>query len=81
MRKGYYGRMKLPYCSFIQQMGRFTRTLNPANFVAVMTWPRSVYNNRFISVVGTIMEAEQLNIIANRLVDLAQRAIELRRYL
>jgi hypothetical protein len=28
-----------------------------------------------------IMEAEQLNIVANRLVDLAQRATELRRYL
>jgi hypothetical protein len=27
------------------------------------------------------MEAEQLNIIANRLADLAQRAAELRRYL
>ena len=27
------------------------------------------------------MEAEQLNIIANRLVDIAQRATELRRYL
>lgn len=27
------------------------------------------------------MEAEQLNIIANRLTDLAQRAAELRRYL
>ena len=28
-----------------------------------------------------IMEAEQLNIVTNRLVDLAQRATELRRYL
>ena len=28
-----------------------------------------------------IMEAEQLNIVTNRLVDLAQRAAELRRYL
>ena len=33
------------------------------------------------SAVRLIMEAEQLNIIANRLVDIAQRATELRRYL
>jgi hypothetical protein len=32
-------------------------------------------------IAWIIMEAEQLNIIANRLVDLAQRATELRRYL
>ena len=43
--------------------------------------PGNVYNACFISAVRTIMEAEQLNIIANRLVDLAQRATELRRYL
>ncbi len=30
---------------------------------------------------GTVMEAEQLNQIANRLADLGQRAIALRRYL
>jgi len=30
---------------------------------------------------GSIMEAEQLNIIANRLTDLTQRTAELRRYL
>ena len=30
---------------------------------------------------GCVMEAEQLNLIANRLVDIAQRATELRRYL
>lgn len=32
-------------------------------------------------IAWRIMEAEQLNIVANRLVDLAQRATELRRYL
>lgn len=32
-------------------------------------------------IAWKIMEAEQLNIVANRLVDLAQRATELRRYL
>lgn len=48
---------------------------------AIRSNPGSVYNAQFISVLRTIMEAEQLNIIANRLVDLAQRATELRRYL
>jgi hypothetical protein len=43
----------------------------------------AVYNAEFIHHAGRvlIMEAEQLNIIANRLVDLGQRATELRRYL
>ena len=41
----------------------------------------SGYNAYFISAPGTTMEAEQLNIIANRLTDLAQRTAELRRYL
>ena len=40
-----------------------------------------VYNARFNSAIRTLMEAEQLNSIANRLVDIAQRATELRRYL
>ena len=35
----------------------------------------------FSNSAWMIMEAEQLNIVANRLVDLAQRATELRRYL
>jgi hypothetical protein len=35
----------------------------------------------FYPAVRTIMEAEQLNIIANRLADIAQRTAELRRYL
>ena len=43
--------------------------------------PAGVYNPVFYSALGTIMEAEQLNIIANRLADLAQRTAELRRYL
>jgi hypothetical protein len=44
----------------------------------------AVYNNaEFIHHAGRvlIMEAEQLNIIENRLADLGQRATELRRYL
>lgn len=41
----------------------------------------NVYNPTFIAIAWKIMEAEQLNIISNRLVDLAQRATELRRYL
>lgn len=41
----------------------------------------SVYNAGFSNNAWMIMEAEQLNIVANRLVDLAQRATELRRYL
>ena len=39
------------------------------------------YNSSFYCAVKTIMEAEQLNIIANRLADLTQRTAELRRYL
>lgn len=40
-----------------------------------------VYNLSFHGFSRHIMEAEQLNQIANRLVDIAQRATELRRYL
>lgn len=40
-----------------------------------------VYNPGFYPAIRTIMEAEQLNTIANRLADLAQRTAELRRYL
>lgn len=41
-----------------------------------------VYNGRFIlQVIRENMEAEQLNLIENRLDDLGQRAAELRRYL
>jgi hypothetical protein len=41
-----------------------------------------VYNGRFIlQVIRKNMEAEQLNLIENRLDDLGQRAAELRRYL
>lgn len=43
--------------------------------------PAGGYNPVFYSAVRTIMEAEQLNTIANRLADLAQRTAELRRYL
>ncbi|MFZ2853039.1 MAG: hypothetical protein WAZ34_02880 [Rhodocyclaceae bacterium] len=43
--------------------------------------PADGYNPPFYSAVRTIMEAEQLNTIANRLADLAQRTAELRRYL
>lgn len=40
------------------------------------------YNSTFPhQKIRDIMEAEQLNIIDNRLADLAQRASELRRYL
>ncbi len=40
------------------------------------------YNHAFIfSGMHTIMEAEQLNALASRFADLAQRANELRRYL
>ena len=46
-----------------------------------MKVPIRVYNLSFIAIAWKIMEAEQLNIISNRLVDLAQRATELRRYL
>ncbi|KFB70494.1 MAG: hypothetical protein AW09_004426 [Candidatus Accumulibacter phosphatis] len=35
----------------------------------------------FIKQAGSSMEAEQLNLIENRLADLGQRTTELRRYL
>ncbi|KFB67438.1 MAG: hypothetical protein CAPSK01_003198 [Candidatus Accumulibacter vicinus] len=40
-----------------------------------------IMRSSFIKQAGSIMEAEQLNLIENRLADLGQRATELRRYL
>jgi hypothetical protein len=42
---------------------------------------RAIIRGSFLPYPDPIMEAEQLNAIANRLADIAQRSGELRRYL
>ena len=42
---------------------------------------RSAYNSRFSPHAGTVMEAERINAVANRIADLSGRSEQLRRYL
>jgi hypothetical protein len=42
---------------------------------------RSAYNLRLSPHAGTVMEAERINAVANRIADLTGRGEQLRRYL
>jgi hypothetical protein len=58
------------------------RRTGPLADAAARQLATDVYNERFIhQAIRENMEAEQLNLIENRLADLGQRATELRRYL
>ena len=56
---------------------------NPASRPAVGAdgTVRGAYNYRLSSRAGTVMEAERINAVANRIADLAGRSEQLRRYL
>ena len=56
---------------------------NPASRPAAGTEDtlRGAYNRRLSPRAGTVMEAERINAVANRIADLAGRSEQLRRYL